>query len=300
MVRWSVIDQGAGIAEREIRRMAQRQDCVSDDEGPGLPACRPLAAAHFSTLQVRSRLGYGTEVSFSTPAAGPRSIAGAWSRWRVAARVATRGPLRKPGLRSDELPGRQLDLASEAGYRVRLDPPSIEIEIAGDSGKPRCDDRFAAGSVVLGAAVSRANADAFNNLFQAQMQMFELAYRTDVRRWVWIFDVDTHDADGRIAMINELANSQIGGVRMAWSTPQIIPVDPRRTQIRLSDLMVRESLAASSSSPATDHNEVRLGTSPIVPSDIATLRLDAELRRLGHHMRGQTARMKQQATSLSQ
>ncbi|MGB7324288.1 MAG: HAMP domain-containing sensor histidine kinase [Rubripirellula sp.] len=296
MIQWSVIDQGAGISERDIYRIADRQVSFDGGEGLGLSICRQLSAVHFSSLHIRSRLGEGTEVSFSTPAMGPRSVAGAWSRWRVAARVAERGPLQKPGHRRlSQSSARKL---ADTENRVRLDPPSVAIEITSETAKPRCEDRIAAGVVTLGAAVSRENADAFDRLLQTQMQMFELAYRTDTRRWVWVFDVDAHGVDDRIAMINDMATNQIGGVRMAWTPPQMIPVDERRTESRLSDLMVRESLAASKSSTVTDQNEVRLGSSPLVHSDAAAARLDAELRRLSSQMRSQTSRLRQQARNL--
>ncbi|TWU55707.1 sensor histidine kinase [Rubripirellula reticaptiva] len=298
MIQWSVIDQGSGISERDIYRIADRQVSFDGGEGLGLSICRQLSAVHFSSLHIRSRLGEGTEVSFSTPAMGPRSVAGAWSRWRVAARVAERGPLQKPGHRRLPQTSATARTLAATEKRVRLDPPSIAIEITSETAKPRCEDRIAAGVVTLGAAVSRENADAFDRLLQTQMQLFELAYRTDTRRWVWVFDVDAHGVDNRIAMINDAATNQIGGVRMAWTPPQMIPVDERRTESRLSDLMVRESLAASKSSTVTDHNEVRLGSSPLVHSDAAAARLDAELRRLSNQMRGQTSRLRQQARNL--
>lgn len=300
MIRWSVVDQGSGIAERDIHRIADRQVSLGGGEGIGLSICRQLAAVHFSTLQIRSRFGYGTEVSFQTPAMGPRSVAGAWSRWRVAAR----GPLQKPARTSRAGVGKHAAVRDntvrqiDADTRVRLDPPAVTIELAHESGKPRCEDRFAAGIVTLGAAVSRQAADDFDRMLQSQLQMFELAYRTDVRRWVWLFDVDSHGVQNRITSLAEDASQAIDGLRMQWSTPQMIPVDDRRTVSRLSDLMVRESLAASTSSTAIDQDEVRLGSAPIVHSESAAIRLDAELRRLSDQMKGQSTRLRQQARNL--
>lgn len=294
MIRWSIIDQGNGMAEQEMHRIIDRDRSVGGDDGVGLSICRQLAAVHFSALQIRSRSGYGTEVSFQTPAMGPRSVASAWARWRVAAR----GPLQKPSRRSGAMSSNATVRRLDGDAHVRLDPPSIAVELSHDTVKPRCDDRLAAGTVTLGAAVSRQAADDFDRLLQSQLQMFELVYRTDTRRWVWVFDVDTHGIEDRIAMIGDSANETIGGVRTAWSTPQMIPIDDRRTASRLSDLMVRESLAASTSSRVLDQDTVRLGSSPIVPNGTAELRLDAELRHLATQMKTQSARLRQQAQNL--
>ncbi|QDT03130.1 Autoinducer 2 sensor kinase/phosphatase LuxQ [Rubripirellula lacrimiformis] len=291
MLLWSVVDQGAGISERDIRQIADRQVSLSGGEGLGLTICRQLAAVHFSSLKLRSRLGYGTEVSFQTPALGPRSVAGAWARWRVEAR----GELHQPSQHHHRADGMQADDAVE---RVRLDPPSVAVEISQTTAHPRCEDRMAAGTVTLGAAVSRQAADAFDQCLQSQLQLFELVYRVDSRRWVWVFDTDAHSVDARIALVSDHAKSQVDGIRMAWSAPQMIPVDARRTEARLSDLMVRETLAASASARGVDQNDVRLGAAPIVHSEAAAARLDAELRRLSDQMRGQTLRLRQQARNL--
>lgn len=294
LVRWSVVDQGSGMAARDLHRIVDRNVASSSDEGFGLSICRQLAAVHFSLLQIRSRAGYGTEVSFQTPAMGPRSVAGAWARWRVAAR----GPLQKPTRRSGAMASNSAVRRMDGDSQVRLDPPSVAVELSHDTVAPRCDDRLAAGTVTLGAAVSRQAADDFDRLLQSQLQMFELVYRTETRRWVWVFDVDAHGVDERIAMIGDSANESIGGVRMAWSSPQMIPVDDRRTASRLSDLMVRESLVASTSSRVVDQDTVRLGSSPIVPNGNAELRLDAEMRHLSAQMKNQSARLRQQANNL--
>ncbi|WP_186775445.1 sensor histidine kinase [Rubripirellula tenax] len=297
---WTVIDQGVGISERDINLIADRQVSFAGGEGLGLSICRQLAAVHFSPLQIRSRLGVGTEVSFLTPASGPRSVASAWSRFRVAARIAQQGPLQKPVQRTGVRAVRSAAEIQPVGgeNRVRLDPPSVAIEISHETTKPRCEDRLAAGVVTLGATVSREAADAFDQLLQSHLQMYELVYRTDTRRWVWVLDCDAHGIDNRITSITSAASAEIGGVRMAWSAPQMIPIDERRTESRIADLMVRESLAASTSSRVSDQNEVRLGSSPIVHSESAAVRLDVELRRLGEQMRGQTHRIRAQARSL--
>jgi hypothetical protein len=289
-IRWSVVDQGRGISESDMQRIADRQVTFGGGEGLGLSICRQLAALHFSTLQIRSRLGSGTEVSFETAAAGPRSVAESWSNWRV----AQRGPLQKPQQNHKAASPSSM----RTPRRMRLDPPSVEIDVSHEASAPRCEDRLAAGTVTVGAAVSREAADAFDQLLQSQLQMFDFVYRVNTRRWVWAFDVDTHGVQDRIDSIVDAVAASIPSVRMSWSDPQMIPVDGRRTNSRLSDLLVRETLSASVSTHVQDKNEVRLGTAPIVQSDVAADRLDAELRRLTSKLQSQTTRLQQQAKNL--
>ena len=295
-IRWSVIDQGSGISESDLQHIADRQVSLGGGEGLGLSICRQLAALHFSSLHIRSRLGSGTAVSFETAVAGPRSIAEFWSRWRV----AQRGPLQKPQQREpqhrEHVGGQTATIRPPR--RIRLDPPSVAIELSHQATRPRCEDRLAAGNVSVGAAVSREAADAFDELLQTQLQMFDFAYRVDARRWVWGFDTDSHGVQDRIDSIIDAAEAKIPSVRMSWSPPQMIPIDAKRTHSRLTDLLVRQSLSALTSSHVLDNNEVRLGTSPIVQSDTAAARLDQELRRLTGQLRLQTTKLQQQARNL--
>jgi anti-sigma regulatory factor (Ser/Thr protein kinase) len=288
---WSVVDRGCGISPADMYRIADRQVSFGGGEGLGLSICRQLAAVHFSSLQIRSRLGKATAVSFETAAAGPRSVAQAWSRWRV----AYRGPLKMPQHRDQPAVGLTSDPPNRS---IRLDPPSVSIELSHDATMPRCADRLTAGIVSLGATVPRRAADKFDELFQAQLQMFDFAYRVDTRRWVWALDTDAHEVQDRIGSITDAAAARIPDVRTRWSEPQMIPIETRRTHWSLSDLLIRETLSASTTSRGLDKNEVRPGTSPLAPSDVAAERLDEEIRRLTRHFRSQTTKLQQQAKSL--
>ena len=115
---------------------------------------------------------------------------------------------------------------------------------------------------------------------QSQLQMFDLAYRADARRWAWCLDADQEIARDRIETISAVINSRVPGIRMKWSRPQIIRLDSQRTVWHLTDLLVRQSLSAASAARGFDSDEVRPGTEPIAPSAIASERLDAEVRRL--------------------
>ena len=136
------------------------------------------------------------------------------------------------------------------------------------------------------------------NSFQSQLQIFDLVYRVDTRRWVWVLDVDDRDAGERISAITDAAKSAIPSLRLRWSDPQMIPIDEKRTASRLSDLLIRQTLAASTSTHATDTNQVRLGTAPIAPSNIAAARLEVELLRLGSRMSRESFELKNQSRNL--
>lgn len=289
-LQWSVIDAGQGISQQDLQRIADRQVSFSGGEGLGLSICRQLAAVHFSKLTIQSRVGTGTDVSFQTAAAGPRSVAERWSRWRVAQTELEKEP--------HGTWYKQAATGSTTRRQVRLDPPSYRVELSHEAVHPRCSQRCAAGVVSVGATVSREKADQFDKLLQGQCFLFDLVYRINPRRWVWIFDADEDALDERIESITSAAASSIHDLRIDWSEPQTIPVDGNRLAKRLSDLLVRETLFCAASGNVMDNNEVRLGTKPISHSSVAAHRLDEELARLAEQMRSQTSKLKQQAKNL--
>ncbi len=290
-IRWSVVDRGRGISEKEMLRITDRDVSYAGGEGLGLAISRQLAALHFSPLKIRSRLGRGTEVSFETPVAGPRSVASVWTAWRVGFMTPARAT------RSQE--DGSLEWTSQSGDRqMRLDSSAVSASLSHEASRPRCSDALSAGSVALGSTVSRSAADQFDIDFQSQMQMFELAYRVDTRRWVWCLDADLESAKNRIESIAEGLSSRIPGIRMNWSDPKSIPLDEHRTVWQVSDLLVRQSLCVSTIAPGFGSDEVRPGTGPIAPSVIAAARLEAELQRLTSDFRSQSDKLQQQAKKL--
>ena len=157
---------------------------------------------------------------------------------------------------------------------------------------------MAAGTVSLGATVSRAVADDFDHVFQRQQRMFDFVYRVESRRWVWTLDVDSEGVSTRIDSITDEILNQIPETRMTWSPSRMIPVATRITHSRLSDLLVRSTLAASTLSNVNDQDEVRLGTLPIGDCKVAANRLDDELRRLTARFQTESRALKQQARNL--
>lgn len=297
-VQWSVIDQGEGIKEQNMRQIADRSVSFSQSSGLGLTICRQMAALHFSTLNIRSRFGTGTEVSFETPSGTAGNVAECWARWRC----AQRGPLQQPVHRGarEALGGTKPrgEGRDKIVSRSRLDPPSILINLEHDGSGPRHEDRFVAGTVILGAALPRSICNEFDELLQTNSRFFDLTYRVDVRHWVWFFDSDNREAETRIQSIDDIAAAKLDGVRTRWSTPQVIHLNARGTAARISDMLIREKLAASSTATVNDNNQVRLGTAPLAPSEIAAARLDQELNRLSRRLHRQTDKLEQQARKL--
>lgn len=291
-LQWSVIDHGPGLNQQALDQIANRQVSFSGGEGLGLSICRQLAAVHFSRLTIQSRIGIGTEVHFQTAAAGPRSVAELWSRWRVSQLDGESGSHPRGTLSSEF----RSDLRQRR--HVRLDPPACRVELAHEAVRPRVPNQLAAGVVTVGATVNREAADQFDKLLQGQCFLFDLVYRIDARRWVWVMDADQDSVQQRIHSINAAALAASNPLRIDWSQQQMIPVDPRRTAKRLSDLLVRESLYAAASAHIIDNNEVRLGTKPIEASGVAANRLDQELARLAHNMKSQTGSVQQLAQRL--
>ncbi|MGB7347043.1 MAG: HAMP domain-containing sensor histidine kinase [Pirellulaceae bacterium] len=291
-LQWSVVDRGRGLTETEMRDIARRQISHSGGEGLGLSICRQLSALHFSPLRIESRSGTGTAVSFRTAAGGPAAVAERWSQWRV----NQREPLRTPVSRLEKQ--RILSTPSlPATQQVRMDAPSVTIQLDSEGSRPKVDDRASVGTVTLGAAMPLDIAESFDALLQNQAGMFDLIYRTDDRTWVWVFDANSQQSDQKIDEINDQAKARIKNIRLSWSDPQTLPLDGRRTAPRLTEILVRQSLATPKIGSETDAAFLS-DDEPVPYSEAATLRLDQEVHRLGKRLVRQTHILKQQASRL--
>lgn len=302
-IRWSVIDQGAGIEQGRLKHLIRRQFSGGGGEGLGLSICRQFASLHFSALTLRSRVGVGTEVAFETPACGPTSVAESWTRWRLAERDRRKALIRRrveaaPAATGSPVMTERVSagdpLISETVHS-RIDPPAATVEVTHDGPPPRCRDQVLAGTVSLGAATNRATAEAVDELLQNQQRMYDLVYRVASHRWVWLLDTPPAEVGERLEEIRDRAVERIGGARLSWTDPVPVPIDRRRLGPRVSDLLVREALSASTLRGKTDTNEVRMGTAPVEHSPIAAERLDQEVRRLSGRLSRQSIRLQEQA-----
>lgn len=306
-VQWAIIDRGGGIKRKVLQRMACSTDApdgttavmesMSGGEGLGLLISRQLAALHFSELQICSRFGQGTEVSFTTALGGPRGVADAWSKWRM----GNNTPVRKPRCRDGQL--HRVDRGNHAvegtAEKKSVELPIMSVKLSHNATRPRSAGQVIAGLVSLGAAVPKSTTDTFDNLLQRQQRMFDFVYRVESRKWVWAFDLAPEAIDARIESICDEVITHVPGARMSWSDPQVIPIGDRVTHSRLSDLLVRSTLSASSLRNVNDQDEVRLGTLPIGESNIAASRLDDELRRLARRFRSESRLLARQVERLA-
>lgn len=262
---WSVIDQGTGVSRSDLERIAQRNTSMSGGEGLGLSICRQLAALHFSHLEIRSRIGFGTTVSFATPFNCPTSVAKNWVKWRLNwARnsESTRQP-------------------AGSEKHVRIDNPLSGVELKLESAKPRYSDQICVGTVELGASVPKQAGQSFDAVLQSKLTAFDLSYRIDSRHWVWVLDANNESARRRVDEIHSVVEEQAPQIRLTWSSPREIVLDQERTANRLQDILVRQTLASANRRIAVaDRDQVRLGTEPIADSPVAAQRLESEVRRL--------------------
>ncbi len=298
-LRWTVVDQGPGISSANLKEITERSVSLGGGEGLGLTICRQLSALHFSNLRIESRVGTGTAVSFETATGGPGSVAESWTRWRVGQRGALQRPVRRDPVRRDPV---RRDIVSGPETKVRLprqmriDNPASVIELACEGSEPEFDNRIAAGSVRLGAAMPGPAAEAFDLALQTDLRMFDLVYRIDARNWIWVFDADVRAAEQRMNEIEKSARQQIDNLRLSWSEPQVIGLDPQRTASRLSDLLVRHTLS-SAKTPVPENPEV-VWEAPVPQSPVATERLEEELRRLSQRLNLQSQQIVQQAARI--
>ncbi|TWU41505.1 Sensor protein EvgS precursor [Novipirellula aureliae] len=286
-LHWSVIDQGAGISQAQMKRMETEQFASTSGEGLGLAISRQLAALHFSRLRLRSRVGYGTEVSFQTPTSGPRSVAKCWIRWR-----------QQIGAQQAAHANQESLSRSRIQRRVRLDPPLLSVELSQQGNSPRFANRVSLGTVSLGAAMSRPDADEFDQMLQKELRLFELAYRVDTRAWVCVMDADNETLANRMQNISDTAEQTISAVRLKWSDASVMGIDHPMAAAKLTDLLVRKTLSSTSQTTIANNDQVRLGTAPIESSNAASVRLDQELKRLSAQLRRQSKTFKTQAAAL--
>ena len=113
----------------------------------------------------------------------------------------------------------------------------------------------------------------------------------------WAFDLDADAIQGRIEAMTDEAMTLMPDARMNWSAPQMIPL-LRVTHSRLSDLLVRSTLVASSLASFNDQDEVRLGTLPLFFRG-GCYRLDKEMKRLSYRFGVEARVLAKQARKLS-
>lgn len=298
VLRVSIIDHGGKLGMSADEGTGD----VAMPSGLGLAISRQLAALHFSPLNVASRAGEGSRVDFELPAAGPTSVADAWLRWRQSWLAKRRRPIR----RSENLRG--LD-ADGAGQTLHLDDRSPivrpTVKLPPQALAPQHDCRAPAQletataiGLRLGSTVSVETADGLDERLQDQMRLHELAYRADARRWVLLLDANASEANLRIESLETRLLSDQPTARLQWSTPTPLPLEERHTRGTLCDVMIRDALSSHDMLPlGEDRHRGGSGPMPAI-SEVASRRLEAELRRLSGRVSAQRDRLIAQADAI--
>lgn len=286
---WSVVDQGSGISAPDMELIAAGRAPARSVGGLGLMISRQLAAAHFSSLRIESRVGTGTAVSFTTPINGPSSVAAQWAAWRCNLMAGQSSSLLDHGRQVHNVipnPAPNRTGKPSPPRRVRIDVPSLSVELGLDSHRPVHSNQLVLSTVAIGAAVGSQQADEFELLVARSLRVTEFSYRVDRRHWIIAWDADNDTAIGKRAALQASAETELPDVRLTWgSLSSVLPSPGNQTlnesalTNRLSDLIVRQALLVSRRTFA-DADQVRLGTDPIQHSAIASHRLEKEVRRL--------------------
>ncbi|MCA9136400.1 MAG: HAMP domain-containing histidine kinase [Planctomycetales bacterium] len=289
---WSVVDQGQGIAPSDMELIAAGKAPARSTGGLGLMISRQLAAAHFSTLRIESRVGTGTAVSFRTPTGGPAAVATRWVDWRSDLLSMGDGAVQVDRqLVHEVLPARPSKNASKPTppRRVRIDVPAQVIELGAGEIQPAFENEVFLTTVAVGAAIPASGTDAFDAILQRSMRMTELAYRTGRRSWVIAWDADREMGNVKRMELQRLVRNELDGIRMTWGQSSVVSVRRQpyfgvSLPVRLTELIVRETLSAAQHS-VNDADQVRLGTAPIVYSPLPASRLEKEVMWLHENRR---------------
>ena len=281
---WSVVDQGQGIAPSDMELIAAGRAPAKSVGGLGLMISRQLAAAHFSTLRIESRLGTGTAVSFSTAIGGPATVVSKWVRWRSSLNAPTDSQFQSQRNRVTEVVPPSGRSVPTPPRQVRIDLPSQMVELGLSGVDPAFPHSVYLTTVSVGAAIPASGTDAFDQLLQRSLRFTEFAYRTGRRSWVIAWDADAQTGIRKRNDFEQLVNAEFDAMRMTWGHSNVVSISGERSRgmslsTRLSDLTVRQTLAAAQQSVG-DVDQVRLGTPPIAISTTAEARLEEAIDRL--------------------
>ncbi|WP_372896505.1 sensor histidine kinase [Stieleria sp.] len=284
IMNWAIVDQGAGISPSDMELIGAGKAPAKSIGGLGLIISRQLAAAHFSTLRIESRVGTGTAVSFQTILGGPAAVAARWVKWRSELIMIEQRKIMNEDQRVHEVRPSRSSPPSQSPApprRVRIDVPSQLIELGAGEMQPAFPDHVYLTTVSVGAAIPAAGTDAFDALLQRTMRITELAYRTGRRSWVIAWDADGETGIAKRSELERLVQNELGTMRMTWGASSLVSATPHpefRNSLasRLSDLMVRQTLAGAQQA-VSDTDQVRLGTGPMQSTPMATIRLEQDV-----------------------
>lgn len=287
VARWSVVDCGSGMSHQQLAGLrAGVHTEGTQGTGLGMMICRQLATMQFSDLTIRSRQGSGTDVTFETPLANVSAIATAYARFR--------------GIILTTDIGRNHETLDREDINATRSSNWSEASLRYTGTGPRRVSRVAIGTLSISGEASMEESEQLDRLLQGRLGRFELSYQTTRRGWIWVFDADHRGIEDRIGQLSRIFESQLPQLNLVWGEPSIAPVQQRGLQRLLIDRMTKQALSAAvgSGGGPVDHDSVRLGTQPITTTQVASSRLDEELRRLSIRLEKQSKQFRDQAPSL--
>lgn len=293
MVRLSVIDSGPGMTKEKIEKLAVRGQSETGGTGLGLAIARSLAALHFARLLIMSTPGVGTRVGIDLPAAGPTSVADAFARWRESVTPPRGTLLNQNAIKPAKAASSdfRVDHAETLGRTVLKN----EAVIGFDGMPPRFPFETSMVTIRLSPKSSHAASDAVDTLLQADQQLHELAYRTSARRWVLLWDNSLEEALRRRAAIDRRLCEVVEGSDVQWGEPMLHSVGSLGNRGHIRELLVRDSLHASSRLPLLDDRLQCKSMNTLQSEEVALRRLNEEMLRLSQLLNRQSDRLQKQA-----
>ncbi len=293
MVRLSVIDSGPGMTKEKLEKLAVRGQSETGGTGLGLAIARALAALHFARLLVMSTPGAGSRMGIDLPAAGPTSVADAFARWRESVTPSRGTLLNQHAIKP--VKGAAAEIRVDHGEMLGRTVLKNEAAIAFDGMPPRYPFETSMVCMRLSPKASHAASDAVDNLLQADQQLHELAYRTSARRWILLWDNNIEEALRRRAAIDRRLCEVVESGDVQWGEPMLQSVGSLGNRGHVRELLVRDSLHASSRLPLLDDRLQSKSSNSVQSEEVALRRLNEEMRRLSQLLNRQSDRLQKQA-----
>ncbi|MEM9826953.1 MAG: HAMP domain-containing sensor histidine kinase [Planctomycetota bacterium] len=183
--------------------------------------------------------------------------------------------------------------------RQSTQPSSVHRSLGPETRRPNVEDRIQVGTIDVGVMVPARSTRMLDAILQRVTTDFEWTFETRPGQFIYALDCRKVDMPRRLQQLKVAIAARLPDVRTTWSESQEMKIEPSRWLHQLTEMVVRRSLAVGPSAEPIGHlDAVRPGTRPIEHSDVASARLDEEIRRLGKRLSQQAERIRTQARNL--
>lgn len=295
--RLVIADHGPGITAESLVQLVRRGHSGTGGTGLGLAISMSLAALHFGRLFVSTKPSSGCRIGLELPSSGPASVADAFARWREMMAPA-RGLL---------TPHENRHKLEEAGIRIDSAEPlkpglyKNEMQISFDGRGPRFPFQVVTNGLRLSSKTGGRECDAIDSLLQSEQRLHELVYRTDMRRWVLLWDSTEEEAAGRLSKLDQRIRDEVGIDDLSWQFTTMQTIAHRGDRAKIRECLIRDTLHASSRSPMFEDVFARDGEAATTEKMNETMarRLEQELMHLNRNLRRQSKQLAKQAADLN-